>query len=727
MKLLSLTTQKHIVAILMGVMMFFGAMTVAPTAAHAQSSNIETLQAQVQQLLLIVQQLQQRIAVLRAGSGASGVSSNVIAIGSRVQTTDTLRVRAGADPQSNLLGIVPAFTAGTVAAGARYGGGYTWWFVNYDYGVRGWSAANWLRTVAQQRYEEPEEQPVSDDEDSEESEEENEDEDVSYDIDLMNPRRGAQYEAGDYVTLTWETENLDGLRGIVTLEGIANKTQRHIKQDIDLDDGVVRVKIPISDSLGVVTSGDYKLILSVSYLKDGDERLVSDSVVIKIVEEVDEDESASIEATIWALIAQAEQTPTSGGSPSLPVLLEQIVQLYFTLGVTDRDIDLEIAAIQARLPSSGGASDNQELEIVVEPSATAVSPIRQDTGEFEIEIEVTAVDDDVYIPIGAGLYGGGQNNLGAYLTIEDVYGEDAEGTMSFTTYSTADEDGGYYVFREGERETLTITTLFTPEESGSFTVALARVVYASAPGGVAQVHDTRGDTELMAGSLYLSIGDEVSDTDDTLKVFAVGVYQAAGAQHSFCESNWGEVDINIASDLAGKPVTLALSSYEPVIWNINNDVDADIQEIILSGYNPQVLDGDVAGIDDEYHTYMNKNNAVPGSSGQGAFYNVAADWPSTIYHWASQCPTSNAVTVGNRRYFQGTSDYAYGYSSSNNSNLLSKVKTWAGQEVDHFQGTYSGSSFTISAGDVLGASTTNWQLQLKLVLDELENTLELIK
>jgi parallel beta-helix repeat protein len=65
-------------------------------------------------------------------------------IGDRVKTTANLNVREGPGLSYIVMGTVPEGAHGQIMAGPVEADGYVWWDVDYDNGVRGWSAENWL-------------------------------------------------------------------------------------------------------------------------------------------------------------------------------------------------------------------------------------------------------------------------------------------------------------------------------------------------------------------------------------------------------------------------------------------------------------------------------------------------------------------------------------------------------------------------------------------------------
>jgi hypothetical protein len=86
----------------------------------------------------------------QSGGGGTTIPdpSTKFAIGNRVQTTDTVNVRQVAGTSGNLLGTQPLNTLGTVTAGPSYAGGLWWWNINFDSGVDGWAAEDYLKKAS---------------------------------------------------------------------------------------------------------------------------------------------------------------------------------------------------------------------------------------------------------------------------------------------------------------------------------------------------------------------------------------------------------------------------------------------------------------------------------------------------------------------------------------------------------------------------------------------------
>lgn len=193
------------------------------------------------------------------------------------------------------------------------------------------------------------------------------------------------------------------------------------------------------------------------------------------------------------------------------------------------------------------------------------------------------------------------------------------------------------------------------------------------------------------------------------ELYAIGVYEAQGAQHNFCYSKPGTVNVNLVQLVGtkkGTPITLSLSAYEPVVWNINVPAGVNLQKVILSGYHVQspVITGASPLV--ERYFYNDPADASRGISPSASFYDERDGADSrlqTIYSWAGQATctnTSGAIPLANRWYYNPGSNYFYAYqkTDSNYSTLASKLQSLTGLTLKNFQGSYSGSNFTVTVG-----------------------------
>jgi hypothetical protein len=84
----------------------------------------------------------------------------------------------------------------------------------------------------------------------------------------------------------------------------------------------------------------------------------------------------------------------------------------------------------------------------------------------------------------------------------------------------------------------------------------------------------------------------ISGCATTPALHGIGVYEGSypsGVRHSFGYHPDGSIDVIVRTK--GRPVILALCSYEPIVWNIKPDDGVIIQEIILSGYHASKVVG----------------------------------------------------------------------------------------------------------------------------------------
>ncbi len=121
-------------------------------------------------------------------------------------------------------------------------------------------------------------------------------------------------------------------------------------------------------------------------------------------------------------------------------------------------------------------------------------------GEFTIEFEVTAVEDDFYV---TELATSNATSNGVQFTVD---GGTATSSASLT--STADEDtSGVFTVREGETETFTLVVTVDPASTGTFRVQLDEVWYSAATNGLGgaayiptPVSDYRTASQAVQGS-----------------------------------------------------------------------------------------------------------------------------------------------------------------------------------------------------------------------------------
>ena len=122
----------------------------------------------------------------------------------------------------------------------------------------------------------------------------------------------------------------------------------------------------------------------------------------------------------------------------------------------------DLTASQLSGSASGEAHTLRTRGIDVSPESTSATVTTQDgnTNDYatlEVEVEVTAFEQDVFIPVAAA-------DAVNYTLVDGAGSTTVAGSRSVVLTSSADEDGtgNYYEISEGETETLTLTVTYTP-------------------------------------------------------------------------------------------------------------------------------------------------------------------------------------------------------------------------------------------------------------------------
>jgi len=109
-------------------------------------------------------------------------------------------------------------------------------------------------------------------------------------------------------------------------------------------------------------------------------------------------------------------------------------------------------------------------------SVTTLQTVSDSYGTYTVRFDVTAGDDDIYVPTGAGTSASNSNGV--------LYTDDAanafSGSAAAVLTSTADKSGtgnAYYVVRAGDTETFTLTVTLNPNTSGTYEVDMTDLYY----------------------------------------------------------------------------------------------------------------------------------------------------------------------------------------------------------------------------------------------------------
>jgi hypothetical protein len=221
------------------------------------------------------------------------------------------------------------------------------------------------------------------------------------------------------------------------------------------------------------------------------------------------------------------------------------------------------------------------------------------------------------------------------------------------------------------------------------------------------------------GSVTKSITVSVGETE----LHVVGVYEGS-SDHGGCYSTRAPVSVRVRN--TGKPIILALSAYEPVLWNISLDEGAQVKEIILGGYHSQNINDIPVNVSKQY-TFLNGVGSQGVDTGSGVF--IDARNPSgKIYHGTS-CAENAAVPMDQRIYFKSGGEYYYAYAqgSTQYTKWASKLKTVTGLDVKSFQGKPSGTTFTVPSTVTADATVKQIEQGLPQVLRAAQMVLETVE
>lgn len=133
------------------------------------------------------------------------------------------------------------------------------------------------------------------------------------------------------------------------------------------------------------------------------------------------------------------------------------------------------------LVAAGISVDRDSVE-----TDTAVSGSDDTVGEFEIEFEVTAIEDDFYITDDTSRIPASANTGVAYeITAPGGFLPGSSDISAILSSSADEETDGVFTVREGDTETFTLYVIINPNVAGQYRVGLAEVNYDDDPSGSA--------------------------------------------------------------------------------------------------------------------------------------------------------------------------------------------------------------------------------------------------
>ena len=89
------------------------------------------------------------VANAQVASTTLPVDHLVLPIGTKIETTADLNVRATPSKSGAFIAVKAKGSRGTIAQGpVTSTDGYVWYYVDYEYGADGWNASGWLSKIS---------------------------------------------------------------------------------------------------------------------------------------------------------------------------------------------------------------------------------------------------------------------------------------------------------------------------------------------------------------------------------------------------------------------------------------------------------------------------------------------------------------------------------------------------------------------------------------------------
>ncbi|HYE23497.1 MAG TPA: hypothetical protein VEA92_03605 [Candidatus Paceibacterota bacterium] len=178
-------------------------------------------------------------------------------------------------------------------------------------------------------------------------------------------------------------------------------------------------------------------------------------------------------------------------------------------------------------------------------------------GDYTITVEVTADDNDVYVPLSGG------TNARSGFAFDILSSPRWKGTVSSAVSAyRAVEVGSYARIEEGETEVLELNVWLDPNEDGEYRVRLSSIQYTDTPGGALSVYllNSRERKQTTTETLRLlgEAGSERSTIIEPVSTDADVTYTDIPQHGTF------EIDFDVTA-LGGDAY---ISATEGVIWGV---------------------------------------------------------------------------------------------------------------------------------------------------------------
>ncbi len=547
------------------VVSVLGVSFVVPFPVHAQAENMDREQiiSLIMQLLATLQTQSTTASPTFGTSPEGGFTSSGFSVGDEVKTSAILRVRSGPGVNNSLVNNIAAYTTGSIVSGPRYADGYTWWLVQYNNGTRGWSAEGWFTKLSKNNV-----TPLVL-------------EDVS--VTVADPDSGDVYEYGDRLTVTWNQQGSvpRNSEACVTLYNVRTKNSFAFPPsgagcvDIAGEEPQSGVSAEVIRNSGYdLGPGNYRAVVTlrgpgVGY-KDGAIIAEAKSGTFYIEDVLKEEKDYDIDITSPRRGAAYEigdritvkwdhndleddvlnvtlLGPLDGYKAERHMVQSYLIDkgsASFTIPEADSlgrvregRYELSVWVTNIKDGSAKSVSDDVVIEINDKKDVSAVdiefidndtriktsSPALGEWGNFTVEFEIIAGDEDVWIK--NSLYGTHQNNSSSLYQPKYSVMKDGEVVSNFTgnfssmqpgflstasyAYPIADEkNDNYYVVKAGDSEKFTVDITMTVKESADYQVHIEGPLYVKTKSGDTVVLNIDED-EFRTAELYIEGEDSL--------------------------------------------------------------------------------------------------------------------------------------------------------------------------------------------------------------------------
>lgn len=263
--------------------------------------------------------------------------------------------------------------------------------------------------------------------------------------------------------------------------------------DNNIDDVVADVTFEVDGKvLGEMSSSDVGTTTTFEF--DNDEFVISkdDSVTVKVIVDLKDSSDYAEGTTLEADVdATRRQAIVAEGTDDLDANSTNDIS-----GTADGEVhQLLSEGIFAEVKST-------DKSLVNEDTASA------DKATFEIVFDVTAFEEDFYVPFSATTTLGAGVRAGALFLVETDAGAQAT-TTGTTTYgltntSGAETSSNHWIIRDGDTETFELSVTYNPAANGTYRAQLTGVYYATGTAATLQLHTAAPAEDFETGTVQVT-------------------------------------------------------------------------------------------------------------------------------------------------------------------------------------------------------------------------------